>query len=144
MTQANFKSTFYTIVLLLFFTPFVIGQTITVISLEDSQPIPGARINIKLNDKIFNFTTQLNGELKVEKALTEQPLTMTISFSSFETNKLQRLIISKDTTIALASSVREFDEVAITAQYKSQLVEKAVHHIKVIDRQKMKLWQHKI
>ncbi|RYM35150.1 TonB-dependent receptor [Brumimicrobium glaciale] len=137
MTKANFKSTFYTIVLLLFFTPFVIGQTITVISLEDSQPIPGARITVQLNEKTYNFTTPINGELNIDKALTQKPLTMTISFMSYETKKLERLVISKDTAIALAPAVRQFDEVAITAQYKSQLVEKAVHNIKVIDRQKI-------
>jgi outer membrane receptor for ferrienterochelin and colicins len=137
MTKANFKSTFYTIVLLLFFTSFVIGQTITVISLEDSQPIPGARVIVQLNEKTYNFTTPINGELNIDKALTQKPLTMTISFMSYETKKLERLVISKDTAIALTPAVRQFDEVAITAQYKSQLVEKAVHNIKVIDRQKI-------
>ncbi|PWH86719.1 TonB-dependent receptor [Brumimicrobium oceani] len=136
-TKSNFKSNFNTLVLLLFFTQFVSGQTITVISLEDSQPIPGARIDILLNEKTFNFTTNYNGELKVETAFTLQPITMTISFSSFEKKRLENLVISKDTAIALASAVKEFDEVAVTAQYKSQLVENAVHNIKVIDRQKI-------
>ena len=137
MTQVNFKSTFYTIILLLFFAPFVSGQTIKVISLEDSQPIPGARVNIRLNEKTFNFTTQINGELHIEKALTQKPLIMTISFVSYETKKLEHLVISKDTVIALANTFRQFGEVAITAQYKPQLVEKAVHNIKVINRQKI-------
>ncbi|HLV41423.1 MAG TPA: TonB-dependent receptor [Brumimicrobium sp.] len=137
MFKANSKSTFYTIVLLLFFSPFVIGQTITVISLEDSQPIPGARIDILLNGKTKSFSTQINGELKVNKEFINHPLALKISFSGYATKHLERLIISKDTAIALASDIKEFEEVAITAQYKSQLVEKAVHHIKVIDRQKI-------
>lgn len=137
MTKANFKSIFYTSILLFCFTQFVSGQTITVISLEDSQPIPGARVTIQLNEKTYNFTTHMNGELNIDKALTQTALTMTISFMSYETKKLERLVISKDTAIALTPAVRQFDEVAITAQYKSQLVEKAVHNIKVIDRQKI-------
>ncbi|WP_159038591.1 TonB-dependent receptor [Brumimicrobium mesophilum] len=131
------KYFFNTFILLLFFTTFACGQTVTVISLEDSQPIPGARVNIQLNEKTFNFTTSIDGELKIEDAFKLKPLTMTISFSSFETKRLENLVLSKDTAIALASAVKQFDEVAITAQYKSQLVEKAVHNIKVIDRQKI-------
>ncbi|HZH85792.1 MAG TPA: TonB-dependent receptor [Brumimicrobium sp.] len=137
MTKTNCKNIFITSILLLCFSTFLFGQTISVIALEDSQPIPGARIDIELNGQIHNYTTQINGDFSVKKALINQPLTMTISFASFETKRLENLVISKDTAIALASAVKQFDEVAITAQYKSQLVEKAVHNIKVIDRQKI-------
>lgn len=136
-TKANFKNIFFTSILLLCLSTFVSGQTITVISLEDSQPLPGARIDIQLNGQTHHYSTQINGEFKVNETLIHKKLSMTISFASYETKRLENLVISKDTTIALASSVKEFEEVAITAQYKSQVVEKAVHNIKVIDRQKI-------
>ncbi|HZH87345.1 MAG TPA: TonB-dependent receptor [Brumimicrobium sp.] len=137
MILANCKNSFFISILLLFFTSFVFGQTITVIALEDSQPLPGARIDIELENRVYNFSTSFQGELILEKKFLQTPLKMTISFSNYVTKELKRLVVSKDTTIALASAIKEFDEVAITAQYKSQLVEKAVHHIKIIDRQKI-------
>lgn len=137
MIIAICKYFFNTLILLLFFTTFACGQTVTVISLEDSQPIPGARVDILMNGQTYNYSTTFNGEFNVEKALINQTLTLTISFVSYETKRLERLKITKDTTIALASSVKQFEEVAVTAQYKSQLVEKAVHNIKVIDRKKI-------
>src|SRR5690554_3984231 len=137
MILANCKNSFFISILLLFFTSFVFGQTITVIALEDSQPLPGARSDIKLENRVYNFSTSFQGELILEKKFLQTPLKMTISFSNYVTKELKRLVVSKDTTIALASAIKEFDEVAITAQYKSQLVEKAVHHIKIIDRQKI-------
>src|SRR5690554_4472476 len=103
MTLANCKNIFFTSILLLCFTTFVFGQTITVIALEDSQPIPGARIDIQFNGQVQNYTTQIDGDFSVKKSLINQPLTLTISFPSYETKRLRNLIISKDTTIALAS-----------------------------------------
>lgn len=134
---ANCKNIFFTSILHLFFTTFVVGQTITVISLKDSQPIPGARIDIQYNEEVFNFRTSLDGALKVNKELQNKPVDLTVSFMGYETKHLSSILVTKDTAIALASSVKQFEEVAITAQYKSQLVENAVHHIKIIDRQKI-------
>src|SRR5690554_2368250 len=137
MTIANCKSIFFTTILHLLFTTSVYGQTITVISLEDSQPIPGARVDIYHQQKTHHFTTNYDGEFQVEPFLRNTSVKMTISFASYETKILEPIVISRDTSIALNTAVKNFEEVAITAQYKSQLVENAVHNIKVIDRQKI-------
>src|SRR5690554_106193 len=109
-TKANFKNIFFTSILLLCLSTFVSGQTIKVISLEDSQPLPGARIDIHLNGQTHHYSTQINGEFKVNETLINKKLSMTISFASYEAKRLENLVISKDTTIALASSIKEFEE----------------------------------
>ncbi|MFA5574027.1 MAG: TonB-dependent receptor [Brumimicrobium sp.] len=121
----------------LFISVNALGQTLSVISLNDNLPVPFARLDIVFEDETFNFKTDENGEWKVEEKFKTKPIDLKIINYSYDTKEIKNIVLSKDTTVALYSDVREFKEVAITAQYKTVLIENAVHNIKVVDRQKI-------
>lgn len=112
------------------------SQTITVTSSTDNKPLPKARIDIQLNDTIKHYSTNLNGQWEIGSNYINQPISISISYSGHETLAYSEYIFQKDKDVRfslISVNVTEFEEVAITAQYKTQLVEKAVHNIKVID-----------
>lgn len=113
------------------------GQTLTILSLEDNQPIPSARIDMTNSGTLSHFNTGLKGELTIQPEFIKTPIDITISFTGYKTKTLKNVVISKDTTVALMSDITELTEIAVTAQYKATLIENAVHNIRVIDQRKI-------
>lgn len=109
------------------------GQTVTVVSLEDSQTIPSVRIDVKVEGKTHHFRANLKGEWTLPETGFASPFDLIVSSPGYAELKLEKIKITRDTTLSLLTDVQQFAEVAVTAQYKSRLVENAVHDIKVID-----------
>lgn len=109
------------------------SQTVTIVSAEDSQTIPSVRIDVKAAEQIHHFRTDAKGEWILPSSFKSTSFQLTISSPGYATLTLPKITIAKDTTVVLLTDVQQFAEVAVTAQYKSQLVENAVHDIKVID-----------
>ena len=132
----DFKKLFLAVVFPLAFS-FVFGQTLSVVSHEDGEPLPGARVDIEWHEQVAHYQTQIDGKLKIDPQFSEQTTDLTISYIGYKTKTIKGLTLSKDTTIRLSSGVKRLDEVAITAQYKSQTIENTVHNIRIIDNKKI-------
>lgn len=137
MSILKFKFLIFTFLLCLSSIGF--SQKITVVSLEDNQPIPGAKLTVSTKTQQENYLSTINGTFQIDSAFYNQTVDLEISFSGFESKTLKQIHLEKDTVIGLNSDAKLFEEVAVTAQYKSILVEKAVHNIRVIDREKIEM-----
>ncbi|MBW7867966.1 MAG: TonB-dependent receptor [Brumimicrobium sp.] len=130
----------YAYIIALFFLishSVLLGQTITVISSNDKHPLPHARIEIAIQNKVYNFLSDIQGNIEIGSAYQNLYCKLTISYPDFNTITIPNIRITKDTTFTLSPTINEYEEVVVTAQYKAQLIENAVHNIAVIDRKQI-------
>lgn len=132
----------YFLIILSFFASTIgVSQTLTVLSAPHNHTIPGAHIIVFFHNDTLHFTTDNDGKWKVAKQLINQPIDIAVHALGYQDETRKKLEITKDFTIELQSNAQQFDEVAVTAQYKTQLVKNAVHNIKIIDRQQLEAMQ---
>ncbi len=115
------------------------AQNITVLSKDDSSPIPFAHIILKpvnSNGKEQVLLTDDNGQAKIEPLTMRQQMAVTISFVGHE--KLRdTTYIDSDKTYYIKAESQILNQVVVTGQYAPNSPEKAVHKIRIIDEKKI-------
>ncbi|MBL4707249.1 MAG: TonB-dependent receptor plug domain-containing protein, partial [Flavobacteriales bacterium] len=128
------------IFILLFFIPLLnFAQQITVINDENKSPLIGATISLSPSKhRSFYLSADENGQakLKENQFATQKFILIQVSFIGFET-KSDTLFKGEDKIISLQPKNYLVEDVVVTAQYSPTSVEKSVHKVKVISRQKI-------
>lgn len=137
MMRFKYLHFFWTCFCLLLITTSAYAQKLTIISSSQKSPIPHVRIDVTLEEDTQHFFTNIDGEWDVPLKYSLKKIDLYLEVTGYKSLMLPQFILHSDTTILLTPTVHYFDEVAVTAQYKTRLVKDAVHNIKIIDRQQL-------
>lgn len=116
------------------------SQEITFLDESTMQPIADVYVKITTEHKSKVLISDENGLVSLSDfEENDLPLTLHISGFSFKNFKQELTdLTSTRIYIQLNDEVKTFEEVAVTAQYKKQAAEDAVHQVKVINEEKIK------
>lgn len=135
-----FKMKYAYLFLLLFcITNVSFGQTITVLSEEDKQPVPGAHVICKSinTKKELVLLSDTEGKISLNPIVSDLPIVINVSYIGFK--KISDTLFTIENKICfLVPEKVTLNEVVVTAQYAPNSPEKAVHKIKIIDSKKIK------
>lgn len=128
------------LLLLLFQLNCLIAQQITITNAENNELLIGATVTIKneVTKKIRVHSTDFAGKVNLNQSAFKgtSTLNLTVSYIGFETT-IDSIKRGENKTISIQPKAHLIDDVVITAQYAPTSVEKSVHKVKVISRQKM-------
>lgn len=116
-----------------------IGQTISIVSKDDGEPVPGAHLvfkSINTNKEQVLFSDK-DGNTNITALSSDLPVLITVSYIGFQ--KITDILFTiQSKKYYLNSEKITLNEVVVTAQYAPNSPEKAVHKIKIIDNKKIK------
>lgn len=131
--------TSFSLVVLLLTCLTVFSQEIQVISSENNEPIPFARVEIK-NEQgvVIQVTTNENGVFnlsKEHKSYRDQDNLIRVKASGYEVYEDTLKFDSKQKHCPLRPLVKMMDDIVVTGQMSQTTSENAVQRVRVIDRQ---------
>jgi outer membrane receptor for ferrienterochelin and colicins len=116
------------------------SQEIKFLNESTMQPIADVYVKITSKGKTVELISNEKGLVSLSDFSAEElPLNLHISHYSFKSfSALLEKLEDKRFYVNTADNLTTFEEVAVTAQYKKQAAEDAVHQVKVINEEKIK------
>lgn len=123
-----------------FISVFCISQEIKFIDEKSLKPVSNIYVKIVSNDKNIELISNDKGIISIEGFSKEDlPLELHVSHYAYQSfMKVLDKLENKRLYVNTSENFTTFEEVAVTAQYKKQAANDAVHQVKIINEEKIK------
>ncbi|MES2591855.1 MAG: TonB-dependent receptor [Bacteroidota bacterium] len=118
---------------------FVLGQTITVLSSKNKQPVEFAHVIVKpinINIKELVLLTDSLGKAEIRSLYSNTSVQLVIACLGYEKIS-DTILLNSNKKYYLKEQGIVLNDIVITAQYSPNSPEKSVHKIRIIDRKKI-------
>jgi outer membrane receptor for ferrienterochelin and colicins len=128
------------VLLYTFISVFCFSQEIKFIDEKSLKPVPDIYVKVFSKSKNIELITNEKGTISITGfSKQDLPLQLHVSHYAFQSfMKVLEKLEDKKLYVNTSENLTTFEEVAVTAQYKKQAANDAVHQVKIINEEKIK------